>query len=464
MADGVPGRDSDPAGHGRGRRRRHVRRMASSRCVRHHVDLRVDVPVLRARFLARHGAAVVVRRAVAAVPDRWIRGRRQLVIGALGAPRPGSPHGPAGRHADACVHRRVHDRDALVDPRHGQRGVHPAGPRQGLRDSAVRRRHAVPNALLPVVSLSALNFGFVLSGAIAVEAIYSWPGIGQATLEAIRGPDFPMLQGLFLLSSGGDHPQPGRRPDPRLARSADRWEMNVIAFPGHAGRAGCWRRGACSLASPIASVLARTGPMSREVAATATALSPRSLVRARRVAAVRGFGSAFRRDSLAMIGLVVLAGFTVMALLAPVISPQSGLSAVDSIINPVWASPSRAFPMGTDNLGRSVAAQFVWGSRVSLFVGVTATLLTIVIGALVGIAAGFFGGRVDCARRPRAVSCPRQPAHRASSGSRSRQMPILRPHLVGFVAGSASPYEAISNSRPASGRARSQPSSSSPCT
>ncbi len=73
---------------------------------------------------------------------------------------------------------------------------------KGLRDLQVRRRHAVPNALLPVVSLSALNFGYVLSGAIAVEAIYSWPGIGQATLEAIRGPDFPMLQGLFLLLSG----------------------------------------------------------------------------------------------------------------------------------------------------------------------------------------------------------------------------------------------------------------------
>jgi peptide/nickel transport system permease protein len=72
---------------------------------------------------------------------------------------------------------------------------------KGLRDADVRRRHAVPNAMLPVVSLSALNFGFVLSGAIAVESIYSWPGLGQATLEAIRGPDFPMLQGLFLLFS-----------------------------------------------------------------------------------------------------------------------------------------------------------------------------------------------------------------------------------------------------------------------
>ena len=72
---------------------------------------------------------------------------------------------------------------------------------KGLRDRIVRRRHAVPNALLPVVTLAAINFGFVLSGAIAVEAVYSWPGLGKATADAIRGPDLPMLQGLFLLFS-----------------------------------------------------------------------------------------------------------------------------------------------------------------------------------------------------------------------------------------------------------------------
>ncbi len=72
---------------------------------------------------------------------------------------------------------------------------------KGLRDKVVRRRHAVPNALLPVVTLTAINFGFVLSGAIAVEAVYSWPGLGKATADAIRGPDLPMLQGLFLLFS-----------------------------------------------------------------------------------------------------------------------------------------------------------------------------------------------------------------------------------------------------------------------
>jgi len=72
---------------------------------------------------------------------------------------------------------------------------------KGLRDVYVRNRHAVPNALLPVVTLIAINFGFVLSGAIAVETIFSWPGLGLASYEALQGPDLPMLQGLFLVFS-----------------------------------------------------------------------------------------------------------------------------------------------------------------------------------------------------------------------------------------------------------------------
>ena len=72
---------------------------------------------------------------------------------------------------------------------------------KGIRDVIVRNRHAVPNAILPVVTLIAINFGFVLSGAIAVETIFSWPGLGLATYDALRGPDLPMLQGLFLVFS-----------------------------------------------------------------------------------------------------------------------------------------------------------------------------------------------------------------------------------------------------------------------
>jgi peptide/nickel transport system permease protein len=71
----------------------------------------------------------------------------------------------------------------------------------GLRPLAVRKRHVVPSARLPIVTQIALNFGFVLGGAITVEARFSWPGVGLATIQAIQDKDFPMLQGIFLVTS-----------------------------------------------------------------------------------------------------------------------------------------------------------------------------------------------------------------------------------------------------------------------
>ncbi|MCP3818176.1 ABC transporter permease [Streptomyces sp. A3M-1-3] len=71
----------------------------------------------------------------------------------------------------------------------------------GLREALVRRKHAVPNALLPTMTLIFLNFGFVIGGAITVEAVFSWPGLGQLSYDALRGPDIPLLQAVFLLFS-----------------------------------------------------------------------------------------------------------------------------------------------------------------------------------------------------------------------------------------------------------------------
>jgi peptide/nickel transport system permease protein len=72
---------------------------------------------------------------------------------------------------------------------------------KGLRDVVVRNRHAVPNALLPTITVIALGFGFVVGGAITIETIFSIPGVGLLTVEALRVPDFWLLQGIFLLSS-----------------------------------------------------------------------------------------------------------------------------------------------------------------------------------------------------------------------------------------------------------------------
>lgn len=72
---------------------------------------------------------------------------------------------------------------------------------KGLMDRLVRRRHAVPNALLPTTTLVLMNLGFVISGAITVETVFSWPGLGQLSYQALRGPDVALLQAIFLLFS-----------------------------------------------------------------------------------------------------------------------------------------------------------------------------------------------------------------------------------------------------------------------
>jgi len=73
---------------------------------------------------------------------------------------------------------------------------------KGVRDKDVRRRHAVPNALLPTLTLVFYSFGFVIGGSILVEAVYSWPGLGLLEYQAIQGLDFPVMEALFLLISG----------------------------------------------------------------------------------------------------------------------------------------------------------------------------------------------------------------------------------------------------------------------
>ncbi|CAB4942972.1 MAG: ABC transporter permease subunit [Actinobacteria bacterium] len=73
---------------------------------------------------------------------------------------------------------------------------------KGLADPVVRRRHAAPNAILPTITLVVLSFGFVLGGAIVIETVFSWPGLGLLTYQAIQTLDYPVLQAVFLLSSG----------------------------------------------------------------------------------------------------------------------------------------------------------------------------------------------------------------------------------------------------------------------
>ena len=94
---------------------------------------------------------------------------------------------------------------------------------------------------------------------------------------------------------------------------------------------------------------------------------------------------------MGMAGLFILVFFVLVAVLAPLISAKEGLDPTCPCTGGPTESPSLEFPFGTDDLGRSVFTLTVWGSRISLMVGLFATLISILIGSVVGIVAGYYG-------------------------------------------------------------------------
>jgi len=70
---------------------------------------------------------------------------------------------------------------------------------KGLSTFRIMRDHALKNAMLPIVTMVALNLGYTVGGAIQVETVFSWPGIGQLMYKSVMLRDYPVLQGTFLL-------------------------------------------------------------------------------------------------------------------------------------------------------------------------------------------------------------------------------------------------------------------------
>lgn len=72
---------------------------------------------------------------------------------------------------------------------------------KGVPENSVVYRHALSNALLPVVTVIGLNFGFMLAGSVLTETVFAWPGLGRLMYEAIMARDYPILMGLFIFIS-----------------------------------------------------------------------------------------------------------------------------------------------------------------------------------------------------------------------------------------------------------------------
>ncbi|MGW1717668.1 ABC transporter permease [Streptomyces sp. NPDC002156] len=118
---------------------------------------------------------------------------------------------------------------------------------------------------------------------------------------------------------------------------------------------------------------------------------PRQLARQRRRASVVRFWKRYRGHRAGLLGLALLALFALVALTAP-LTVGSDVASVTGAPGQPMESPSGEFPLGTDRFGRDLLGLLVWGARVSLLVGLLAALLSVGIGALVGVTAGHFRG------------------------------------------------------------------------
>jgi peptide/nickel transport system permease protein len=121
------------------------------------------------------------------------------------------------------------------------------------------------------------------------------------------------------------------------------------------------------------------------------ALTPRQVTRRRRAAAARRTWQQFRASRSGMFGLCMLTFFAFVAVFAPLLANADGLE-VTKATGGVLEGPNGHFWLGTDDSGRSVLTLLIWGSRISLFVGLFATAISMVIGTLIGLASGFFEG------------------------------------------------------------------------
>jgi len=119
-------------------------------------------------------------------------------------------------------------------------------------------------------------------------------------------------------------------------------------------------------------------------------LTPRQVTRQRRIMGAKRTWASFRRHRSGLFGLGLLTFFLLVAIFAPLLADPESIE-VTKATGGVLESPGD-YLLGTDENGRSIVALLVWGSRISLFVGILATLISMVIGTLVGLASGFFEG------------------------------------------------------------------------
>jgi len=278
---------------------------------------------------------------------------------------------------------------------------------KGLNNFQILRDHALKNAMLPMITLLALSLAYTVGGAIQVETVFSWPGLGRLIFDSVGKQDYPVLQGAFLLIAVSviganflaDLLYSLLDPRVKMASSTTGTGTSlgkaILAIP----------KSLLSLFEsvirlPVAlwNALEEMPKTGREIGelpkrvSTALWRSRRSLFDLFQTAL-----QTFRQKPMALVGLVMLCSIIFLAVFAPLIVPYSTeeLATAKVTAADILAPPDADHLLGTDDAGKDVLSQLIYGARISLIVGFSASFMSLIIGTVVGMTAGYFGGRAD---------------------------------------------------------------------
>ena len=229
---------------------------------------------------------------------------------------------------------------------------------KGLRESLVVMRHALRNALLPVITVISLEFAFLIGGLVVTEQVFNLNGIGKLLVDAVAHRDYTLIQAIVLLLAAVfvfinflvDMVYVVL--DPRIA-TRDRLPSG--------DRARC--------------------PRERYIESTG---SRRFLRFWREFLTQRPLGAA---------GAVLIILMLVAAAGAGLIAPYE--KAVEIHFSDLLLPPSSEHILGTDHLGRDVFVRIIYGSRTALLVGFVASFVGCTLGLVLGVVGAYFGGRAD---------------------------------------------------------------------
>ena len=199
---------------------------------------------------------------------------------------------------------------------------------KGLAESLIVSRHALRNALIPVVTLIGLQAPLLIGGAVIMEQIFVIPGMGLLLLDAVSQRDYPdHHRRVPDRGRGGDAHQSAGRPELRPARSQGEVPLMATIARTHAKPLGARR--------PVSPTL-------------------------------RFIGRLFREKPLGAVGGVVFLLFLFCGIFADVLAPY-GINQINPINR--LKPPSWAFPFGTDNLGRDMLSRCIYGAQLSVIIG-----------------------------------------------------------------------------------------------